>query len=413
MEHQDIIMFCQQDWDLQLGTNARNLAREFARYNRVLYVHVPLNLHTLLTGFRRPAVRQRRQILLGQVESLVQVESNIWVLTPDCLALPTNWLPSTRLFQAVNAVNAKLLSRKIQAAASALGFTDFYLLQDGLIYQGTALKALLQPRQFIYYLRDFMSAVPYFRRHGPAAEVQLLQQADVVAANSAYLTDYARSHNPQSYDIGQGCVLSLYRADTAHEVPADLAAVPQPRLGYTGFLTSVRLDLELLVSLARARPDYQLVLVGPEDEDFRQSPLHALPNVHFLGNKVPAQLPAYVQHFDVCINPQVINVVTQGNYPLKIDEYLAMGRPVVATRTRAMDLFAEYTYLASTPVEWLSQLAHALTHPDAARAARGVAFAQSHTWTASVAKLYAAMHLPEYPPVVEPLMPLCQLATTH
>lgn len=410
MEHQAIIMLCQQNWDLQLGTNARNLAREFARHNRVLYVNVPLDLHALLTGFRQPAVRQRRQILLGQAESLVQAEPNIWVLTPACLALSINWLASTQLFQAGNKLNAKWLARSIRSAAAALGFADFYLLQDGLIYQGTELKALLQPRQFVYYLRDFMTAVPYFRRHGPAAEARLLQQADVVAANSAYLTDYARPHNPRSYDIGQGCVLGWYQAGVQHEVPADLAAVPHPRLGYTGFLTSVRLDVELLLRLARARPDYQLVLVGPEDEDFRQSPLHGLPNVHFLGNKAPAQLPAYVQHFDVCINPQVVNAITQGNYPLKIDEYLAMGRPVVATRTRAMDLFAAHTYLATTPAEWLAQLAHALTHPDAARAARGVAFAQSHTWAASAAKLYAALRPLEARAEVGQPAPVRQLA---
>jgi teichuronic acid biosynthesis glycosyltransferase TuaH len=388
MERPDIIMLCQQDWDLKLGTNARSLAREFARHHRVLYVQLPRNLRVRLADLGRPAARRR--LRLSRATGLTQVEPNVWVLTPDCLALPLNWLPAV-LFFAFNKLNAKWLAYSIQLAARTLGFANFHLLQDGLIYQGTELKRLLQPRQFIYYLRDFMISVPYFRRYGAQVEALLLQRADVVAANSAYLTDYARPHNPQSYDIGQGCGLALYQADTRHEVPTDLAAVPQPRIGYTGFLTSVRLDLDLLLALARKRPDYHLVLVGPEDESFKQSALHALPNVHFLGNKTPDQLPAYVQHFDVCINPQVVNAVTQGNYPLKIDEYLAMGRPVVATRTRTMELFADYTCLAANPSEWLAQLAQALAFPDAARAARGVAFAQSHTWAASVAKLYATL----------------------
>ena len=79
--------------------------------------------------------------------------------------------------------------------------------------------------------------------------------------------------------------------------------MPAPRVGYTSYLTTGRLDLDLLLCLARKRPYYHLVLVGPENEDLRANERYSLPNVHFLGNKTPAQLPAYVQHFDVCINP--------------------------------------------------------------------------------------------------------------
>jgi teichuronic acid biosynthesis glycosyltransferase TuaH len=397
MERPDFVLLCQQRWDLALGTNARNLARELARHHRVLYVHLPLDVGTLLTGWRRPEVRQRWQQVRGRAENLILAEPNLWVYSPDCLALSLNWLRWRGLFAQLNALNAKWLARSIGRATGRLGFGTPALLLDGLVYQGTELKRLLRPSQFIYYLRDYMISVPYFQYHGPQAEALLLQRADVVAANSAYLADYARPHNPHSYDIGQGCVLTQYRADVPHPVPADLAAVPSPRVGYTGYLTSVRLDVDLLLCLARKRPDYHLVLVGPEDAEFRASALHQLPNVHFLGNKTPDQLPAYVQHFDVCINPQVVNEVTQGNYPLKIDEYLAMGRPVVATRTRTMELFADYAYLATSRHEWLAQLAQVLVLPDPERAARGVAFAQSHTWPASVAKLYEAMRAAETP----------------
>jgi glycosyltransferase involved in cell wall biosynthesis len=391
MERPDFVLLCQQRWDLALGTNARNLARELARHHRVLYVNRPLDVGTLLAGLRQPAMRQRLRQLWQGTETLTQPEPNLWVLTPDCLALSINWLRWRAAFNRINALNAKQLSRSIGQVMRRLGFEKPALLLDGLVYPGIELKRLLRPSQFIYYLRDHMISVPYFQYHGPWAETLLLQRADVVAANSAYLADYARPHNPHSYDIGQGCVLTSYQADVPHPVPPDLAAVPQPRVGYTGYLTTVRLDLPLLLCLARKRPDYHLVLVGPEDEEFRTSELHQLPNVHFLGNKTPEQLPAYVQHFDVCINPQVVNEVTQGNYPLKIDEYLAMGRPVVATRTRTMELFADYAYLAANRHEWLAQLAQVLVFPDAERAARGVAFAQSHTWPASVAKLYEAM----------------------
>ena len=81
---------------------------------------------------------------------------------------------------------------------------------------------------------------------------------------------------------------------------------------------------------------------------------------------------------------------------------------MVATRTRTMELFADYTYLAANQYEWLAQLDQVLAFPDAERTARGIAFAQSHTWASSVERLYAALwavSLPEPMPVAPPTSP--------
>ncbi len=82
---------------------------------------------------------------------------------------------------------------------------------------------------------------------------------------------------------------------------------------------SLRLDIEVLVYLAEQRPDWSIVLVGPEDEAFKASKLHQITNVHFLGSKPMEALPSYLNHFDVALNPQKLNEVTIGNYPRKID----------------------------------------------------------------------------------------------
>ena len=229
---------------------------------------------------------------------------------------------------------------------------------------------------------------------GPWAEPALIRQADLVVTNSDYLNDYARQYNARSYNIGQGCVLTRYEAGVTHSLPPDLRTVPGPRIGFTGYLTALRLDAELLLTIARQRPDWSLVLVGPQDATFEASALHALPNVYFLGNKRPDELPAYLHHFDVCINPQLINEITVGNYPLKVDEYLAMGRPVVATRTRAMKMFAPYVYLAQEPADWLLLLERALTEAGPSPASDRIAFARSHTWAASAQAFYDALALP-------------------
>ena len=403
MKDGNIIMLCQQSWDISMASNAKNLAKEFAKSNRVLYVNMPLDVNTVLKGRNEPAVHTRLRVLLGQRESLVNAEPNLWVLTPRVLGLSINWLRPGRAFDALNRWNSQLLAHSIRQAARALGFNGAVLVQDGIILQGLELPRLLATARSVYYLRDYTLGVPYFQRHGPRVEAQLMRQADLVVANSAYLADYARQHTPRAYDIGQGCVLTMYDADADYPRSADLATVNQRRIVYTGFLTTLRLDIGLLLAIARQRPQCDLVLIGPEDETFQRSELHQLPNVYFLGSKRPDELAAYLRHCDVCINPQVVNEATAGNYPLKIDEYLAMGKPVVATRTRTMALFAEHVYLAEGPEQWLTMLDQALAQAGPSTPETRIAFARSHTWAASVQALYQALAaLPNADPVSAP-----------
>ena len=132
-------------------------------------------------------------------------------------------------------------------------------------------------------------------------------------------------------------------------------------------------------------------LVGPEDEDFRNSKLHELDNVFFLGRKDASQLPAYVKGFDIAMNPQVVNDWTIGNYPRKIDEYLAMGKPTLATRTKAMEMFREHVYLANTKEDYLELAQRALDENSKERIQARINFAKSHTWENNVKAIYEAI----------------------
>src|SRR5690606_26046998 len=86
-----------------------------------------------------------------------------------------------------------------------------------------------------------------------------------------------------------------------------------------------------------------------------------LPNVHFLGKIDTKEIPAYLHYFDVCINPQLVNDITIDNYPLKIDEYLAMGKPVVAIRTNVMaQIFSPHVRLATGATDFIKQIEEAL-----------------------------------------------------
>ena len=121
---------------------------------------------------------------------------------------------------------------------------------------------------------------------------------------------------------------------------------------------------------------------------FQQSRLHQLKNVHFLGAKKVTELPSYLAHLDVCINPQLVNELTVGNYPRKIDEYLAMGKPVVATDTPAMQMFVPHVLLANSPETYIESIEYALKKNPAGKQDAAISFAKSHTWENCINKIF-------------------------
>ncbi|MBX0290501.1 glycosyltransferase [Hymenobacter sp. HSC-4F20] len=397
----DIVVVGQQPWDTEIGSNCRNIALEFARHNRVLYVNAPLDRNTVLRHRRAGWVQQRLRVVRGQEQPLQMAGDNLWVLTPDAIVESINWLPASPLYDLLNKRNNRRFAAAIERGIQALGFQEFVLFNDNDIFRSFYLKELLAPAVSVYYSRDYMLAVDYWRKHGRRLEPQLIAKSDVCVANSSYLASYCQRYNPNSYYVGQGCDVAP-AATTATTVPPDLAPISGPLIGYVGALVSLRLDIDLLVSLARQRPEWSLVLVGPEDEAFKASALHELPNVYFLGPKAPAELPAYIREFTVCLNPQLVNDMTIGNYPRKIDEYLALGKPVVATRTQAMDIFAEHTYLADSGADYVALIEQALWEDSAERQRRRAAFAATHTWENSVRQIYEAIRAAS-PPAAAPV----------
>ena len=388
MKNRNIIFFGLQPWDIEIGSNFKNMARIMSKDNRILYVNRPLDMIHRLRHSRNKRVRTRLASIRKNENALNEVEKNIHVLNPRITVASINKLPEGKLYRYWNKKNNKKIAKEIKEYADQLKFSDPVLIIDNDFFNGLYLKELLDPTLFIYYLRDYLRSQPYFQKHGNISEPQIIREADIVLTNSLYLQKYAREYNPLAFDIGQGCEVDEFM-QTGQLLPEDMKKIPTPLIGYCGMLTGARLDISLIKDLAVERPKWSFVLVGPQDEKFLQSDLHSIKNIYFLGAKEPSELPAYVRHFDVCINPQVLNQMTIGNYPRKIDEYLAAGKPVVATKTEAMEYFAEVVYLCETGQDYIDKISIALKKSnDETLISQRIAFAASHTWEASVNKLY-------------------------
>lgn len=389
--NKDIIVLGIQAWDIEIGSNCKNIALEMSKHNRVLYVNYPLSRISMFKERKLERIKKRIKIVQSGKPEIVSISSNLWNLFPATIIESINWIPFPLLFDWLNWINNLRFARQIRIAIKQLGFKNYLIFNDSDMYRSFYMKELLKPETYIYYTRDNLVANEYWKKHGVRLEAAHMKKSDLVVANSVYLATLASSFNPNSFYVGQGCDISLFGNRLVKVVPDDIKDIPKPIIGYIGALLSLRLDLDILEYVAEKRPEWSLVLVGPEDDSFKKSRLHQLKNVFFLGNKDGNELPSYIKQFDVAINPQIINAMTIGNYPRKIDEYLAMGKPTVATKTEAMSVFADYTYLATTKEEYVSCIESAILEDSPNKSIQRNEFAKQHTWEKNVSEIANAI----------------------
>ena len=363
-------------------STSTGLAKELSnQQHKVLYVNPPINRKTWFANDNDKFINEHIQEIKDQKEGLKEISSNLYSLNTHCILESINWIPSTFVFSIVNKINNKRLANEILKAARKLGMDNFILINDKDMFNSFYLKELLKPEAYIYLDRDKTVVMDYWKRHGTKLEPKLVRKSDAVICNSYDFEKYNRKFNPNSFYIGNGVDLELFDIENQYEIPNELKNIPKPIIGYVGALLSLRLDIDLMITSAVNNPDKSFVFIGPEDDDFSKSKLHELENVYFLGKRHKNIVPAYVSHFDVCINPQVVNEITIGNFPLKIVEYLSLGKPVVAIETNTMnELFSEVTYVAKNQKEFDELINKALVEDSEEKKQQRVNFTKQFSW---------------------------------
>lgn len=212
-------------------------------------------------------------------------------------------------------------------------------------------------------------------------EERLIRRVDQVFIHSQALAEKKGHLNPRTLVVPNGVDYRAFATPTP--VPDDLKLIPRPRIGYVGVIKE-QLDFELLASVARRHPEWSFVFVGPSRVEHLPTAraLTGMHNVFFLGPRPASELPGYMQHMDVCTMAYVMDDYTKFIYPLKLNEYLASGRPVVGTPIRALRSMSDVVRLAKTTDEWSVALRAALapeSNSDQAVAERR-ALARAHDW---------------------------------
>ncbi len=388
MKGRDYIITGLQPWDIPIGSNAIDIAREIAVNNRVLYVNSPLDQMTIYRNKPTPELLQRMEVIKKRKAPLRKITDSLWVLDFPFPIYSINGLPDGFLFDFFNKLNNKKMFRYIRKIADELHFKEYIHFIDNDIYRSFYSKEVLKPAASVYYRRDNLQPYEYWKKHVGRLEPELIAKSDVVVCNSPQYAEYSSKYNQKSFDIGQGVDLSAYDTTLGFTTPKEFESIPEPRIGYIGDINSLRLDPDLLYELAKSKPVYSFVMIGGEDKVFAAHDLHSLKNVFFLGSIAKLSVPAYMSALQVCLNPQKLNEITNGNYPRKVDEYLALGKPVIATKTATMDIFKDHAYLCNNLAGYQDSVEKALADINPESNRKRILFARSHSWKNNVDSIY-------------------------
>jgi len=235
----------------------------------------------------------------------------------------------------------------------------------------------LKPQAIVYDCMDelsaFKQAPPILRNY----EAELFSRADLVFTGGQSLYEAKQDQHLNIYAFPSGVdVAHFAQARNQTADPVDQANIPHPRLGFYGVIDE-RMDLDLLDGIAAARPDWQLVIIGPVAK-IDPTVLPRRQNIHYLGSKDYQELPAYLAGWDVALLPFARNESTRFISPTKTPEYLAAGKPVVSTSildvvrpygqegmVRIADTVAEFVLAAAAAMQDATEQSDGLGHVDA------------------------------------------------
>ena len=227
----------------------------------------------------------------------------------------------------VNSLQRDLLSSMLQANGIKK-YIAWY-------YTPTAMEftSALDPRLTVYDCMDELSAFSGAPPSLKNNEQALFQQAQLVFTGGRSLFEAKRKQHPSVYLFPSSVDVAHFgRARQVSEEPEDQKPIGKPRFGFAGVIDE-RMDIELLKQVAQARPDWQFVLLGPVVK-INPASLPQAANVHLLGMKSYADLPAYMSGWNIGMLPFALNDSTRFISPTKTPEYLAAGLRVISTPIR-------------------------------------------------------------------------------
>jgi glycosyltransferase involved in cell wall biosynthesis len=344
------ILYFGNDWFTENRTSSHQIARLLSKSNRVFYFECP--------GMRAP--RGSGRDFLKMLRKLGRFARGSQTMDTNLQVRTLLQLPFHR-FRVIRWLNRQIIRSTIRF----VGWREKIrqpIAWFVIPHLATVARSLNQSLT-VYYCTDDHASLPGVDRTAiQQMDEQLTRAADVVFVTSATLLENKKALNPNSHVSPHGVDVDHFSQalDPNLPTPPDIAHIPHPIVGFFGLIESW-IDLDLVHYLARERPNWSFLLIGRVA--ISESQIQPRPNLYFIGKRSYESLPQYGKQFDVAMIPYRLTQQTFHANPLKLREYLALGKPIVSVSTPEIDTFGDVVDVAKTKEEFLASLDLALASP--------------------------------------------------
>ena len=223
--------------------------------------------------------------------------------------------------------------------------------------------------------------------HGIPSKDKLLKKVDIVFTTSGPLYESRKKLHSNVFLTPNGVEFNLFNKVKSNvEVLNDMAYIPYPIIGYIGRVRNW-LDFELLKYLSGKQPNWSIVFIGPcstDEGEVREFISKTKSNIFFIDEKKHKYIPRYLNIVDVCILPFKANNLCNSINPLKLGEYLAVGKPVVSSKLNSLEAFSNVIFLEDTKEDFVNRIDNILNNINNGyirkRLDSGVELAKKHSW---------------------------------
>ncbi|MFC1623815.1 glycosyltransferase, partial [Candidatus Omnitrophota bacterium] len=383
LKNQNIICISSIDWDFIWQGHQEIMSSLAKNGNRVLFIEN--------TGVRVPGIRDISRIKnrvknwLRGIKGMREETPNLYIFSP--LVLP---FPYSRI---ARWINHHLILSILDRWTRVMDFSDPIIWTFLPTPLSLDIAESLVKKLAIYYCIDNFSSSSVSAKKVKRSEEKLLRKMDLVFVTSKGLYDHCSKYNEKVYNFPFAVNFNEFekmRMKKNKPVPEDLANIKRPVIGYVGGVHKW-LDQKLLKTLAKNHPEYSFVFVGPAQTDITLLKSVDLKNIYFLGNKDHKDVPLYIENFDACIIPYLIADYTKNVYPTKLNEYLAMGKPVISTALPEIIEFnrryGEVVYVAEEEEKFSRYIKDAVSEKDIIKRDRYIEIARENSWKARIEKM--------------------------
>ena len=373
LKNENIICISSIDWDF-IWQGHQEIMSTFARNgNRVLFIEN--------TGIRSPKLedvqRLKKRIVswFKSIKGFRKEMENLYVYSPVILPFPYS--------RVARFINKYLLIRSIKRWMRVMGFSNPIIWT--FLPTGTALDIInnIEGKLLIYYCIANFYELADNPKKVKKTEDELIKRCDLIFAQGKVIQEKCKRLNDNVYIFPFGVNMKVFEnfQKSSYNAPSDMKDIKRPIIGYIGGIHK-HIDFDLLKFISQNNPELSIVLVGPVQTDTYE--IGNFKNIILLGKKDFEELPYYINEFDVCIIPYLKSGYTATVYPTKLNEYHALGKPVISTALPEVEIFNNHNggvvYIGKDYEDFSKNIVNALKEDGDGKKMERITAAEKNGW---------------------------------